>query len=564
MLRFLAIQNLAVIEAVEIEFDAGLSVLTGETGAGKSILVEAVGLLLGGRASPDLVRTGEECASVQAVFDAEDDGELLIRREVTSQGRSRAFINGALVTAGALRELGARLVDLHGQHEHQALLDPDTHLDLLDRFAGLDEDRRQVADAFAGLQAARSAWNGVRDLSRQRASRLELLEFQLAELDRIQPKNGEDEELMTLRTLLSSAERVKRLADESYAVLYDRDEAVLAGLGQVWRRVGELATLDARFAAYLEGRDAIKSQLEDLATFLRGYAASIDASPARLQEVEDRLALIERLKRRHGPTLADVIARHKALRDEQAGLESLADRLAASESAVAVARAAYLEASRNLSGLRRLAAKRFAKALEGQLTELAMEHTRFEMRWREFSPPPEEVWTTRGVDVGEFYVSPNPGEELRPLARIVSGGEMSRIMLGIKSLASLDQPGKVLVFDEVDAGIGGRVADAVGSKLRALASTFQVLCITHLPQIAAYAGHQYRIRKEVRGGRTSTEVDALDRSGREAELARMIGGAGVTAAARESAREMLQIRQSESESMAKGESERAKAKGAER
>jgi DNA repair protein RecN (Recombination protein N) len=564
MLRFLAIQNLAVIEAVEIEFDARLSVLTGETGAGKSILVEAVGLLLGGRASPDLVRTGEDCAIVQAVFDAEDGSELLIRREVTAQGRSRAFVNGSLVTAAALRELGARLVDLHGQHEHQALLDPETHLDLLDRFAGLDAERQQVADAFAALQGARAAIDEVRERSRQRAARIELIEFQLAELDRVQPRDGEDEALASLRTLLSSAERVRRLSDESYAILYDQDEAVLAGLGQVWRRVGELSTLDARFATYLETRDGIKSQLEDLAAFLRGYASSIDTSPARLQEVEDRLALLERLKRKHGPTLADVLAKHKALREEQAGLQSLGDRLAAAESDVSRSSAAYLAASQNLSGLRRSAAIKFSKALEGQLTELAMEHTRFEVRFLNDWPPTSHQWTIRGIDVGEFYVSPNPGEELRPLARIVSGGEMSRIMLGIKSLASLDQPGKTLVFDEVDVGIGGRVADAVGGKLRALGSAFQVLCITHLPQIAAYGAHQYRIRKEVRDGRTSTEVDLLDRAGREAELARMIGGADVTAAARESAREMLRIRQGESEIVTKGESERAKAKAPKR
>ena len=291
MLRFLAIQNLAVIEAVEIEFDAGLTVLTGETGAGKSILVEAVGLLLGGRASPDLVRTGEECATVQAIFDADDGGELLVRREVTAQGRSRAFVNGSLVTAGALRELGARLVDLHGQHEHQALLDPETHIDVLDRFAGLDSQRQLVAEAFSQLQSARGGLAQVRELSRQRGSRLELIEFQLAELDRAQPREGEDEELLALRTLLSSAERVRRLSDESYAILYDRDDAVLAGLGQVWRRVAELATLDGRFATFLDGRDGIKSQLEDRAAVLRGYAASIDASPARLQEVED-LSLI--------------------------------------------------------------------------------------------------------------------------------------------------------------------------------------------------------------------------------------------------------------------------------
>jgi DNA repair protein RecN (Recombination protein N) len=560
MLRFLAIRNLAVIESVEVEFDGRLSVLTGETGAGKSILVEAVGLLLGGRASPDLVRTGADMATIQALFDDRDGGELLIRREVTAQGRSRAFVNGELVTAAALRDLGARLVDLHGQHEHQALLDPDTHLDLLDRYAGLDAEREQVASAFADYQAAVSALDDIRALSAQRHSRLEIAEFHLAEIARAKPQRVEDEELAALRTLLASAERVRRLAEESYAILYDQDEAVLASLGQVWKRVGELASLDPRFVPYLDARDAVKSQLEDLATFLRGYAASIDASPERLQQVEDRLALLDRLKKKHGPTLADVVKKQAALEEEVAGLASLSDRIQAAEAEVATRSGAYLAIAQKLSEHRRSAATRFARAIIGQVTDLAMEHTRFEVRFAAGWPPPPTAWSRRGTDVAEFYVSPNPGEDLRPLARIVSGGEMSRMMLAIKSLASLDQPGKTLIFDEVDVGIGGRVADAVGGKLRALGNGFQVLCITHLPQIAAYGHRQYRIRKVVSDGRTSTLVDPLDRSGREAELARMIGGAEVSPAARASAREMLASRQGESEQKPKGESERAKAK----
>jgi DNA repair protein RecN (Recombination protein N) len=293
MLRFLAIRNLAVIREVEIPFDSRLSVLTGETGAGKSILVEAVGLLLGGRASPDLVRTGADAATVQA--------------------------------AATLRELGARLVDLHGQHEHQALLDPQTHLDLLDRFAGLDPARRTVEQAFADLQTAAASRDEMRGMAAERASRLELIEFQLAEIERVRPRAGEDGELSQLRSLLSSAERVRRLSEESYSILYDRDDAVLAALGQVWRRVEELAALDARFATHLEVREPVKSQLEDLAALLRGYASGIDASPERLQAVEDRLALLERLKRKHGPELADVLAKERSLREQAASLESLDD-----------------------------------------------------------------------------------------------------------------------------------------------------------------------------------------------------------------------------------------------
>ena len=553
MLRFLGIQNLAVIESAEVEFHPGLNVLTGETGAGKSILVEAVGLLLGGRASPDLVRTGADAAVVQAVFDGPSGEELIVRREVTAQGRSRAFIDGALATAGALRDLGARLVDLHGQHEHQALLDPESHLDLLDQFAGAADDRARVAEAFARWRAADNDLAAARHLEEQRASRTEMLEFQLAELDRVSPRPGEDDELAGLRALLSSAERVRRLADESYALLYDHDEAALARLGQVWRRVGELAGLDGRFSPFLDQKDGIKSQLEDLAAFLRGYAASIDASPARLQEVEDRLALLERLKRKHGPTLGAVIDRHHALRAELETLGSVGERIAEAERRLTEETSAYLSAAGRLSAARQAAAGRFARALERQLADLAMANTRFDVRFAD-GPTPQDRWSPRGTDTAEFYVSPNPGEELRPLARIVSGGEMSRVMLAIKNLASLDQPGQTLIFDEVDAGIGGRVADAVGAKLKGLGHSFQVLCITHLPQIAAYASWHYRIEKMIRNGRTITCVAQLTEDQREDELARMIGGATVSNAARLSAREML-ARRGESEHNAKGESE---------
>ena len=541
MLRFLDIQNLAVIEAAAIEFQPGLNILTGETGAGKSILVEAVSLLLGGRSSPDLVRTGAEAASVQAVFNGPDGADLILGREVTTAGRSRAFVDGRLVPAAALRELAGRLVDLHGQHEHQALLDPDTHLDLLDRFADAAAARAGVAAAFTALRAARDELAAARQIEQQRAARTEIVEFQLGELDRVAPRPGEDEELAALRALLASAERVRRLSDESYALLYDSDQAALASLGQVWKRVAELAALDLRFSPYLEQKDGIKAQLEDLAALLRGYAASIDASPARLQEVEDRLAALERLKRKHGPTLADVVERRRALRAELQALSSAGERVAGAERSVAEASGAYLGAAEALSAARRQAAARFARALEKQLAELAMAHTRFEVRFAD-GPAGKDRWSARGIDLAEFYASPNPGEELRPLTRIASGGEISRVMLAIKNLASLDQPGKTLIFDEVDAGIGGRVADAVGRKLRRLGEEYQVLCITHLPQLAAYGHAHYRIEKQVSRGRTTTRVERLDRPGREEELARMIGGETVSAAARASAREMLKTR----------------------
>jgi DNA repair protein RecN (Recombination protein N) len=546
MLRFLRIRNLAVIEAVEVEFEPGFNVLTGETGAGKSIVVEAVGLLLGTRASAELVRTGEAVATIEAIFE-HGNHEIVIRRELTSQGRSRAFIGGVLATASALRDLSTRLVELHGQHEHQALLDPLTHLPVLDEYAHLADLASRVRDAWSEVRTLREQLERSHMDAREKTARLDLIAFQLGEIEKAAPTEGEDEALAATRQVLASAERVQRLCEESYSALYDSDGAVLASLGGVWKRVVELATLDPQFASYVEARDGIKGQLEDLAFFLRSYGQSVDASPARLQQVEDRLALLERLKRKHGPTLDEVIARGRSLARERELLGGAGERVEDLQKALGAASSRYLETARELSTRRRAAAERFSRTIEALLAELAMARTRFDVRFNAAEAGPEE-WGESGIDRAEFYVSPNPGEELRPLARIVSGGELSRVMLALKTMTAGNDGGKTLIFDEVDAGIGGRVADVVGMRLRALGDRFQVLCITHLPQIAAQATTHFRIEKNVRGGRTLTSVERLGDTARVEEIARMIGGRIVTDPVRGTARELLA-------GEAKGESE---------
>ena len=565
MLRFLRIRNLAVIEAVEVEFDSGFNVLTGETGAGKSILVEAVGLLLGGRASADLVRTGEPQATIEAIFEepstrfarsgtpadrsSQGVAELIVRREISSQGRSRSFINGALATAAALRDLSSRLVELHGQHEHQALLDPLAHLPLLDEFAGLQDSRAHVTTAWTSVRVLREQIDRSRMDAREKAARLDLIAFQLGEIERASIKPGEDEELAAAKQVLASAERLQRLCEESYAALYEDDHAVLSGLGGVWKRVGELATIEPQFSPYAESREGIKSQLEDLALFLRRYADTIDASPARLEQVEDRLVLLERLKRKYGPTLQDVIDRGASLAHERDLLSGEGERPENLLKALEAASNVYLDRARDLSRRRRTAAIAFGRDLEAMLADLAMARTRFEVRFNAVELPPD-AWTDQGIDQAEFFISPNPGEDLRPLARIVSGGELSRVMLALKTLVCTRPVGtqtgaaslassKTLIFDEVDAGIGGRVADVVGERLQALGTRFQVLCITHLPQIAARGGTQFRIEKGIRGSRTVTSVERLDGPGRIDELARMIGGSAVGDQVRATARELL-------------------------
>ena len=540
MLRFLSVRHLAVIDQLELEFEPGLNVLTGETGAGKSILVGAVGLLVGGRASSDLVRTGEDVAAVEAIFETPTGAEVIIRREVSAQGRSRASIDGALATSASLRELCGGLVDLHGQHEHQVLLDPAAHLDLLDAYAAVAIERDVVASTFAALQRVRAERDRLQTGEREKASRAEFLSFQLAEIDRVAPKPGEDEELATSRQVLGNADKLQRLCAEAYDALYEGDQAALPALGNVWKKLGDLAALDGRFDPYLEARASVKSQLEDLAFFLRSYAGAIDASPARLQEVEDRLALLERLKKKHGPSLDEVVRTGEQLRRELHDIEHATERAAALDVALDGARQDYVRAASALSRKRQAAAPEFSRALEKSLADLAMTRTRCEVRF--VAADSEDQWSERGVEQGEFFISPNPGEDLKPLARIASGGELSRVMLALKTLASTDAPGKTLIFDEVDAGIGGAVADVVGARLQRLGRTYQVLCITHLPQIAAYGTTHYRIVKSVRGGRTVTGVTRVEGADREEELARMIGGAEVSPAVRASARDMLAFR----------------------
>ena len=546
MLRTLRIRNLAVIEAVEVDLDPGFTALTGETGAGKSILVEAVGLLLGGRASADLVRTRTDAATIEAVFERPGGAEVLIRREITSSGRSRSFIDGALATASLLREVATDLVELHGQHEHQLLLDPSTHLGFLDADATLEPAAADVGALWARVRELRERLASASMDARERAARLELVRFQLAEIDAVKPVAAEDLELEATRRVLANAERVDGLCRAAYGELYDDEQAALTRLASAWKKVEELAELDPAFAPHLEARGAVKAQLEDLSSFLRTYADGVDASPARLQEVEDRLARIERLKRKHGPALDDVIARGSALRTEAARLAGGEGEAGEIERQLATASTAYLTAARELSQARRAAAIPFAKSLKTLLADLAMADTRFDVRFESTEADPDR-WEPQGLDRVEFYVSPNPGEDPRPLARVASGGELSRIMLALRTHgtrragkgSSGSSGRKTLIFDEVDAGIGGRAAEAVGALLRELGGRYQVLCITHLAPIAARATTQCAVEKRVSNGRTVTAVTPLGQDQRVDELSRMLAGSRASDATRASARELL-------------------------
>jgi DNA repair protein RecN (Recombination protein N) len=555
MLKLLRINNIALIPSLEIELGPGLVLLTGETGAGKSIVIDALSLLLGERASPELIRTGEDRAAVEAVVEIEgaaelleerglpsDGDEIVIRREIQANGKGRATVNGALVPVSLLRDLAPSLAVIHGQHEPQGLLDPATHLDVLDQFAGLDEGR-PVAEFFRDVRAAEAALERHRSDRREAERRREMLEYQAAEIEKAALVHGEEESLRTEKARQANAGRLASLSGEAYALLYDDEDAVLGRLGQVYKRVDELAAIDPDFRTDAEGKRGLLAPLEDLALRLRDYQEKLEVSPGRVDEIESRLATIERLKKKYGASVEDVIAFGERCRRELEGLGTPEEQeRLLTERRVGLA-AAYLDRARAVSKKRRASAVELRRRVQAELAQLAMEKTRFDVCFvpeaAEAAAADPALWTERGLERAEFLLSPNPGEDLRPLAKIASGGELSRLMLAIKSVIGRDATGLTLVFDEVDAGIGGRVAEVVGRKLKAVSARRQVLCVTHLPQIAALADQHLAVRKQVAKGRTVTFVDRLSDEARVEEVARMLGGETITSTGREHAREML-------------------------
>jgi DNA repair protein RecN (Recombination protein N) len=555
VLNFIKINNIALIPSLELELGAGLTLLTGETGAGKSILIDALGLLLGARASSEDIRTGEERATVEAVFEspdlpallqahgiAGDDNEVILRREIQVSGKGRASVNGTLVPVAVLREIGPRLLTIHGQHEPEGLLDPETHITLLDRYSGSSSE--SLAPVFARLRRIQAELAALRSAGREAERRREMLEFQAAEIERAGLRAGEEDSLRQEKRVQANAGRLAALSAEAYAALYDEESAVVSRLGQVWKRVEELASIDSRAAPYLETRESMRAQIEDLALFLRDYHEGLSVTPGRLDEIESRLATIERIKKKYGATTEEVIAFGERCRRDLEAMGAPGEREAALEDEETAAAEEYLAAARELSEKRRTAARGMEKKVQAELSLLAMEKARFRVSFDpetiDAATADSSSWTERGLERASFQLSANPGEELRPLARIASGGELSRILLALNSVASLESDGKTLVFDEVDSGIGGRVAEVVGRKLRAIATRHQVLCVTHLPQIAAFADHHFAVRKDLERGRTVTEVSRLGPRERIEELARMLGGERITEAARKHAQEMMQ------------------------
>ncbi|MGH9450759.1 MAG: DNA repair protein RecN [Terriglobia bacterium] len=567
MLREIHIRNYAVVESLSLEFFPGLNLLSGETGSGKSILVDALGLALGDRASPDVIRTGQERATVTAVFQVggvakawlaelglggAGEAEVILRREIQIGGKSRLLVNDQPVTLAAVRGLARRLVDIHGQNEHVALLTHEAQLDLLDQFARLEASAEEVGKLFRRRLELEREMERSAASEQERLRALDVLKFQIDELEAAHLELGEDERLAREREIQTNVEKIRAAAGAAFAHLYDEEGSACSRLAQVARALDELARYDSSAAALSEPLAATRATIEDLSAFFRNYLSNLESDPRRLDEVEERLAQIDRLKRKYGQSIEEILAYAERAAKQLETYEHADERRSQLAGDLERAKADYQQAARALSQERHAAAMTLAKRIRPELGQVGMEKTRFEIR---LTNVPKGDGGPRGIDDIEILISPNPGEEVRPLERTASGGELSRLMLALKTVvASGTHPATegdgepraaafrqhTFIFDEVDAGIGGRVAECVGQRLKRLARTAQVLCVTHLPQIACFADHHYYVEKSQRGGRTVTEVRLLTTEReRAAELARMLSGSQITDAVLKHAAAML-------------------------
>ena len=568
MLRELTIRNLAVLEEAKVAFAAGLNVLTGETGAGKSIVIDALLLVRGARVQADLIRTGAETASVEAVFEvppsgpvatildeaghAPADGQLVIKRELSRSGRHRVFVNDSAATVGLLERLGDVLVEIHGQHEHQRLMEPARQLDLLDRFADCEEARLRLGERWRQWDTARSDLARIRDEAREGARKEELYRWELSEIDAVQLRDGEEDELRGERRRLQNAERIYAGLQEVMDLLQEDAQAAGARLGRAASLLRDLSRFDPDVGAPIEALEGAQAYVEDAVARARALRDRAVMDPDRLRLVDERLDAISGIKRKYGETSAAVSAYREEIARALDRIERHDAIVEETQAEVARASEAASRQGRELSETRAEAAPRLERLIQRELRTLGMDHARFRVALRREVAGAEDLasgpdgWRlgARGAESAEFLLSANPGEELKPLAKVVSGGELSRTMLAIKTILAASEDVPSMVFDEVDAGIGGRVADAVGHKLRQTAAGRQVLCVTHLAPIAAYAEHHLLVDKRVAKGATKTTVTALDAGGQVEEIARMLGGERITDASRRHARELLKAARS--------------------
>lgn len=551
MLRELHIRNLAIIDDLTVRFEDGLNVLSGETGAGKSIIVDALGLALGDRAQSDLIKAGEKEATVQAFFEMGDASTLtetgidiadciMLRRIISNTGKSRAYINDVMVTLQTLSDTGKALVDIHSQHEHQSLLLPEKQRLIIDSYGGHQSDLAKVRELYAVVQSLREEFHALTGRVKERAHRIDLLSFQISEIDAAALKPEEKSLLEEERKILMNLNKLKEATETAYSLLYDADGACTESLGKVISRLRDMQAVDPNISDTLRLLESAVPLLEDAAIELRAYRGKYNLDAGRIDEVQDRLDLIRRLEKKYGNSIAEVLSYRESAADELKDLEASDERLQSLEESLGKHLDALLRVAEALSSKRKKTAGKVEGLIEKTLKDLAFADARFRINIHQDSDEEGKYRiNASGIDRVEFLFSANAGEPLKPLEKVASGGELSRIMLALKSiLADVDRV-PVLIFDEVDAGIGGKTAERVGRKLRKISERHQLLCITHLPQIASLADHHIRIEKVQMDGRVHVAVHELSGAERKEEIARMLSGT-ITEISRRHAEELLE------------------------
>ena len=553
MLQELVVENYAVVDRLRIRFHPGLNLLTGETGSGKSIVVDALGLLLGARASAEMIRTGESRAHVAGIFDVRDslpirrlletagiesdDGELLVEREILAGGKSRAFVGSRPVAVSLLKDLAPFLGDIHGQHDQQLLFSPEAQRDMLDAFAAHRDSLDRAADVFEQWRSAASDLESLQRSEQEKLRMLDLWSFQRKEIEAAALQAGEEVSLENERRVLQNVQRLEEAASAAYTAVYDGPESALSLTHTAGKKIDELCRIDSSLEGLREHLKTAGLSLQEVSYALRDYLSRLEANPPRLEEIEGRLAALDRLKRKYGHSIADVLAFLEDVRRQIASVEQAGERMESLRAAQQRHSSEFEKLAAALTAARTAAARKLEKRVEAELAQLSMERTVFRVR---ISPAP---WTPEGADQIDFLVSPNLGEEPRPLEKVASGGEISRIALALKTClaAPSSGPQRTLVFDEVDAGVGGSAAEGVGRRLKKLAAANQVLCVTHLPQIASFADHHYLVEKRESKGRTVAEVEELDRAARTREIGRMLSGQKLTPEALKNAEQLIKM-----------------------
>ena len=556
MLLELVVENYAVVERLRVPFHTGLNLLTGETGSGKSIVVDALGLLLGARASADMIRTGESRSRVAGIFDIREqaaarrvlepagleveDGELLIEREILANGKSRAFVGSRPVSAALLRELAPCLAEIHGQHDQQLLFDADAQRDMLDAFAGNRDLLQRVAAVYGDWRAAAAELEDLERSEQEKLRLLDLWQFQRKEIEAVAPQPDEETALENERRVLQNVQRLTEAAGTAYAAVYDGEESASSRVRAALKRLDELCRIDHSMEGLREHLKAADLSLQEAAYGLRDYLGGLEGNPGRLDEVENRLAALDRLKRKYGQSTAEVLEFLDNTVRQIAAVEHSGERMEELRRARQRLADEYEALAADLHNRRGTASRRLEKRVEAELAQLAMERTVFRVELA------NAAWSPNGTDRVDFLVSPNLGEEPRPLDKVASGGEISRIALALKTCLAAPKRSsgdtvRTLVFDEVDAGVGGSAAEGVGRRLKKLAAANQVLCVTHLPQIASFADHHYRVEKRESSGRTVAVLEELDAEGRKREIGRMLSGQKLTTEALKQAEQLIKL-----------------------